>query len=256
MIGFGKGATDLQVVTAIDNLSQGMPRPLYQIDTDAEQWQNAGRGPDHCSRPSRRRRPLCHGRHGSGPKRETNRLEIADNLQKRVQQNKVSHGPFAALPAARQCFAIMVCRAFWPRYPAWCRRPYCCRVNPLSSMVTRLNASPSASMTVVLCARRQVVRTRFADEAHVDDHGGQFADGGVRMRRDADDVVDAEMMGEFEHFNDLARLAAGRAGDDDVALVENSQIAVGRVARVNERRRRAVRAERAGDFLRDGAGLA
>lgn len=45
LIGFGAGQTDLQVVTAIDNLSQGPPKPLYKIDTHADSGKTPGAAP-------------------------------------------------------------------------------------------------------------------------------------------------------------------------------------------------------------------
>ena len=45
LIGFGKGQTDLQVVTGIDNLAQGSPKPLYEIDTDASSSKAPGAAP-------------------------------------------------------------------------------------------------------------------------------------------------------------------------------------------------------------------
>lgn len=41
VVGFGYGKTDLQVVTTVDNLAEGPPKPLYQVDTDA----TSGKGP-------------------------------------------------------------------------------------------------------------------------------------------------------------------------------------------------------------------
>lgn len=35
MIGFGQGETDLQIVAAVQNLSHGPPKPLYEVSTDA-----------------------------------------------------------------------------------------------------------------------------------------------------------------------------------------------------------------------------
>lgn len=35
-IGFGAGATDLQVVSSVDRLGAGQPRPLYTVDADAQ----------------------------------------------------------------------------------------------------------------------------------------------------------------------------------------------------------------------------
>jgi Domain of unknown function (DUF4410) len=45
LIGFGQGKTDLQVVTAVDNLADGPPRPLYQVQTDATSGNAPGAGP-------------------------------------------------------------------------------------------------------------------------------------------------------------------------------------------------------------------
>ncbi len=45
LIGFGSGQTDLQVVTGIDDLSQGPPKPLYEIDTHADSGKTLGAAP-------------------------------------------------------------------------------------------------------------------------------------------------------------------------------------------------------------------
>lgn len=45
MIGFGKGQTDIQVVTRIDNLSLGKPEPLYQLAADASSGSKPGAAP-------------------------------------------------------------------------------------------------------------------------------------------------------------------------------------------------------------------
>jgi Domain of unknown function (DUF4410) len=45
MIGFGAGATDIQVVTDINDLSKGPPKPLYEIDTDATSGKGPGAAP-------------------------------------------------------------------------------------------------------------------------------------------------------------------------------------------------------------------
>ena len=41
IIGFGMGKTDMQVVTSIDNLANGQPKPLYEMESDA----NSGKLP-------------------------------------------------------------------------------------------------------------------------------------------------------------------------------------------------------------------
>ena len=45
MIGFGEGQTDLQVVTSVHDLSQGAPKPLYEIATDASSGSKPGAAP-------------------------------------------------------------------------------------------------------------------------------------------------------------------------------------------------------------------
>ena len=45
MIGFGAGATDIQVVTDINDLAKGPPKPLYEIDTDATSGKGPGAAP-------------------------------------------------------------------------------------------------------------------------------------------------------------------------------------------------------------------
>jgi hypothetical protein len=45
VIGFGSGQTDLQVVTVVDDLSQGPPKPLYEVDTKASSGNKPGAAP-------------------------------------------------------------------------------------------------------------------------------------------------------------------------------------------------------------------
>jgi hypothetical protein len=45
MIGFGQGATDLQVVTKTDNLAEGTLSPLYRMETDASSGKTPGAAP-------------------------------------------------------------------------------------------------------------------------------------------------------------------------------------------------------------------
>ncbi len=45
MIGFGEGQTDIQVITVVDDLSQGTPKPLYQVATDATSGSTPGAAP-------------------------------------------------------------------------------------------------------------------------------------------------------------------------------------------------------------------
>jgi hypothetical protein len=45
IIGFGHGATDVQVVTDVYDLSQGPPKPLYEVATEASSGNTPGAGP-------------------------------------------------------------------------------------------------------------------------------------------------------------------------------------------------------------------
>ncbi len=45
MIGFGEGQTDIQVVANVQDLSQGAPKPLYEIATDAASGDKPGAAP-------------------------------------------------------------------------------------------------------------------------------------------------------------------------------------------------------------------
>lgn len=45
MIGMGQGQTDIKVLSCVDDLSQGPPRPLYQIATDANSGSTVGAAP-------------------------------------------------------------------------------------------------------------------------------------------------------------------------------------------------------------------
>ena len=42
IIGFGAGATDMQAVTSISDLSKGPPKPFYEIDTSAKSGEKPG----------------------------------------------------------------------------------------------------------------------------------------------------------------------------------------------------------------------
>ena len=45
VIGFGKGQTDIQVVAAIHDLSQGPPKPLYELETESASGNKPGAAP-------------------------------------------------------------------------------------------------------------------------------------------------------------------------------------------------------------------
>ncbi len=45
MIGMGQGETDIQVISCVNDLSQGKPRPLYEIATEANSGERVGAAP-------------------------------------------------------------------------------------------------------------------------------------------------------------------------------------------------------------------
>lgn len=45
MIGFGEGQTDLQVISMIDDLSDGPPHALYEVATEATSGRTPGAAP-------------------------------------------------------------------------------------------------------------------------------------------------------------------------------------------------------------------
>jgi hypothetical protein len=45
IIGFGMGKTDLQVLADINDLSQGAPKPFYELNTTADSGKAPGAGP-------------------------------------------------------------------------------------------------------------------------------------------------------------------------------------------------------------------
>ncbi len=45
VIGFGAGQTQMQLVVAVDDLAQGIPRPFYEVDMTAESGKAPGAGP-------------------------------------------------------------------------------------------------------------------------------------------------------------------------------------------------------------------
>jgi hypothetical protein len=45
MVGMGQGQTDIQVLSCVNDLSQGQPRPLYDVATDANSGNKVGAAP-------------------------------------------------------------------------------------------------------------------------------------------------------------------------------------------------------------------
>ena len=45
VVGFGAGKTQMQLVVAFDDLAQGIPKPLYEMDMSADSGKAPGAGP-------------------------------------------------------------------------------------------------------------------------------------------------------------------------------------------------------------------
>jgi hypothetical protein len=88
MIGWGEGQTDLQVVTTVHDLSQGLPKPLYEIATDASSGTTPGAAPTLVLGPyGAAARFVLAGQDLEKNVRQT-AAQIAERLAKRTQQEK------------------------------------------------------------------------------------------------------------------------------------------------------------------------
>src|SRR5580704_10511827 len=76
------------------------------------------------------------------------------------------------------------------------------------------------------------------------------------MRGDADHLLGTEMAAELDQLEHLAGLAAGRERHDAIAVGDQPEIAVRRLAGMDEHRRGAGRGQGGGEFVRNVARLA
>jgi hypothetical protein len=88
LIGFGEGATDLQVITGVDDLSQGSPKPLYELDTDANSGKTPGAGPTIALGPYGAAARFVMARQDLEKNVKETAVGIADYITKRVQGGK------------------------------------------------------------------------------------------------------------------------------------------------------------------------
>jgi hypothetical protein len=88
LIGFGEGATDLQVITAVDDLSQGPPRPLYEVDTDATSGKTPGAAPTIVLGPYGVAARFVMAEKDLDKNVKQTASQIADYIAKRVQEAK------------------------------------------------------------------------------------------------------------------------------------------------------------------------
>jgi hypothetical protein len=88
LIGFGQGATDVQVVTEVDDLSHGPPKPLYEVETDASSGKTPGAGPTIVLGPYGAAARFVMSRNDVEKNIKQTASQIAEYVTKRVQAAK------------------------------------------------------------------------------------------------------------------------------------------------------------------------
>jgi hypothetical protein len=88
LIGFGQGATDLQVITSVDDLSHGPPKPLYKVDTDATSGKTPGAAPTIVLGPYGAAARFVMAKKDLEKNVKQTASQIADYVAKRVQEAK------------------------------------------------------------------------------------------------------------------------------------------------------------------------
>jgi hypothetical protein len=88
MIGLGQGATDIQVVTEVDDLSHGPPKPLYELETDATSGKTPGSAPTIALGPYGAAARFVMARQDLEKNVRQTASQIAEYVAKRVQASK------------------------------------------------------------------------------------------------------------------------------------------------------------------------
>jgi hypothetical protein len=88
MIGFGQGATDVQVITDVYDLSHGPPKPLYEVATDATSGNTPGAGPTIALGPYGAAARFVMSRQDMEKNVRQTASKIAEYVAKRVQTAK------------------------------------------------------------------------------------------------------------------------------------------------------------------------
>ena len=88
LIGFGQGATDVQIITGVDDLSQGPPKPLYEVDTDATSGKTPGAAPTIVLGPYGAAARFVMAKKDLEKNVKQTATQIADYIAKRVQEAK------------------------------------------------------------------------------------------------------------------------------------------------------------------------
>ena len=88
LVGFGQGATDVQVVTQVDDLSHGTPKPLYEVETDATSAKTPGAGATIVLSPYGAAARFVMSRHDVEKNIKQIATQIAEYVTKRLQAAK------------------------------------------------------------------------------------------------------------------------------------------------------------------------
>jgi hypothetical protein len=88
LIGFGQGATEVQVVTDVYNLSQGPPKPLYELATEATSAKAPGAGAAIALNPYAAAARFVMSRQDIEKNVRETASKIADYVAKRVEGSK------------------------------------------------------------------------------------------------------------------------------------------------------------------------
>ena len=88
LIGFGEGATDVQIVTKVDDLTQGPPKPLYEVDTEATSGKAPGAAPTLVLSPYGAAARFVMAKKDLDKNVKQTASKIADYIAQRVQEGK------------------------------------------------------------------------------------------------------------------------------------------------------------------------
>ena len=142
-----------------------------------------------------------------------------------------------------------------PRLPPGCERAKSSSRKPRASSSATASASPSAICAVVLAVGARLSGHASWSTALESDDVGMTAEAALDVAGHRDQRH-AEALDRRHDRGDLVALARVRDREDDVAGRHHAEIAVARLAGVDEERRRAGRRQRRRDLAADVAALA
>ena len=88
MVGFGQGQTDIQVVARVDDLSEGAPKPMYELATDASSGNTPGAAPTLVFGPYGAAARFVLAKQDLEKNVKQTAAQIAERMAKRVQPSK------------------------------------------------------------------------------------------------------------------------------------------------------------------------